>query len=90
MRPGAILLVREADAAAGWRFRLVRLGNRITALCRGRWRPTFAFRTAVEWQAELASRGFDVSVAPMGDGTPFANVLLVARRLAAPQSTTAS
>ena len=85
-----ILLVREADAAAGWRFRLVRLGNRITALCRGRWRPTFAFRTAAEWQAELAGLGFDVSVAPMGEGTPFANVLLVARRLATAQSTTAS
>jgi uncharacterized protein (DUF2062 family) len=80
MRPGAILLVREADAAAGWRFRLVRLGNRITALIRGRWRPRFAFRTAAEWQAELAGLGFDVSVAPMGEGTPFANVLLVARR----------
>ena len=81
--------MREADAAAGWRFRLVRFGNRITALCRGRLRPRFAFRTAAEWQAELADLGFDVSVAPMGDGTPFANVLLVARRLA-PQSTTAS
>ena len=88
--------MREADAAAGWRFRLVRLGNRITALCRGRWRPPFAFRTAAEWQAELSGLGFDVSVAPMGEGTPFANVLLVARRLATAgrlrraQSTTAS
>jgi SAM-dependent methyltransferase len=88
MRPGGILLVREADAAAGWRFRLVRLGNRCTALLRGRWRPQFAFRTAAEWQAELAALGFDVSVAPMGQGTPFANVLLVARRLT--QSATAS
>jgi len=88
MRPGAILLVREADAAAGWRFQLVRLGNRFTALLRGRWRPAFAFRTAAEWQAELAGLGFDVSVAPMGEGTPFANVLLVARRQR--QSTTAS
>jgi uncharacterized protein (DUF2062 family)/SAM-dependent methyltransferase len=82
MPPGAILLVREADAAAGWRFRLVRLGNRITALCRGRWRARFAFRTAAEWQAELSGHGFDVSIASMGEGTPFANVLLVARRLA--------
>jgi uncharacterized protein (DUF2062 family) len=90
MPPGGILLVREADAGAGWRFRLVRLGNRITALCRGRWRPRFAFRTAAEWQAELADLGFDVSVAPMGEGTPFANVLLVGRRLATVQSTTAS
>ena len=89
MRPGALLLVREADAAAGWRFRLVRFGNRITALCRGRWRARFAFRTAAEWQAELSGHGFEVSIAPMGEGTPFANVLLVARRQAT-QSTTAS
>ena len=80
MRPGAILLVREADAAAGWRFRMVRFGNRITALLRGRWRPRFAFRTAADWRAELASLGLEVTVAPMGEGTPFANVLLVARR----------
>ena len=86
MRPGGVLLVREADAAAGWRFRLVRLGNRVTALLRGRWRPQFAFRTAAEWQAELAGLGFEVSVAPMAKGTPFANVLLVARRLATSQS----
>ncbi|MFI5079117.1 MAG: methyltransferase type 11, partial [Vicinamibacteria bacterium] len=59
---------------------------RITALFRGRWRARFAYRTAAEWQAELSGHGFDVSIAPMGKGTPFANVLLVARR----QSTTAS
>ena len=90
MPPGAILLVREADAAAGWRFRLVRFGNRLTALVRGRWRTPFAFRTAAEWQAELAALGFDVSVAPMWKGTPFANVLLVARRQATGQASTAS
>ena len=80
MRPGALLLVREADASAGWRFRMVRAGNRVTALLRGRWRPRFAFRSAAEWQATIAGLGFDVEVAPMGEGTPFANVLLVARR----------
>ncbi len=84
MPAGGLLLVREADAAAGWRFRMVRFGNRVTALLRGRWRPRFAFRTAAEWRAELAGLGFEVSVAPMGEGTPFANVLLVARRLAGP------
>jgi uncharacterized protein (DUF2062 family) len=87
MPPGAVLLVREADAAAGWRFRMVRLGNTITALVRGHWRPRFAFRTASEWRAELAALGFEVSLAPMSEGTPFANVLLVARRVAAPAAT---
>jgi hypothetical protein len=94
MPPGAILLVREADAAAGWRFRMVRFGNRVTALLRGRWRPRFAFRSAAEWREELAGLGFEVTVAPMGEGTPFANILLVARRAGAGapagQSTTAS
>ena len=47
-------------------------------------------KTDAEWRAELASLGFEVSVAPMGEGTPFANVLLVARRLPVLQSTTAS
>jgi hypothetical protein len=84
MPPGAILLVREADAAAGWRFQMVRLGNTITALTRGRWRPRFAFRTAADWRAELGAVGFEVSLAPMSEGTPFANVLFVARRVAAP------
>ncbi|MEO5821133.1 MAG: DUF2062 domain-containing protein [Vicinamibacteraceae bacterium] len=90
MPPGAILLVREADAAAGWRFHMVRFGNAITALFRGHLRPRFAFRTAAEWRAELTALGFDVALAPMCEGTPFANVLFVARRVAAPQSTTAS
>jgi uncharacterized protein (DUF2062 family)/SAM-dependent methyltransferase len=90
MRPGGLLLVREADAGAGWRFRMVRLGNRLTAMVRGRWRPRFAFRTAAEWRAALAELGFEVAVAPMGDGTPFANVLFVARRVASAQSPSAA
>ena len=80
MPPGALLLVREADAAAGWRFRMVAFGNRLTALSRGRLRPRFAFRSAAEWQALIAGIGFEVAVAPMGEGTPFGNVMLVARR----------
>jgi uncharacterized protein (DUF2062 family) len=82
MPAGALLLVREADASAGWRFRMVRLGNRITALTRGRWRAHFAFRTADGWRELFATLGFEATVAPMGEGTPFANVLIVARRLA--------
>jgi uncharacterized protein (DUF2062 family) len=81
MRPGALLLVREADASAGWRFRMVRAGNRVTACLRGHWRPRFAFRTAADWRATIADLGFEVEVAPMGAGTPFGNVLLVARRI---------
>jgi hypothetical protein len=80
LRPGGALLVREADAAGGWRFLAVRLGNRLTALAQRRPRARLAFRTTAEWSALLAGHGLEVQVAEMGAGTPFANVLLVARR----------
>jgi len=74
------LLVREADAAAGLRFAIVRLGNRLKALVTGHWRQRFAFRTADDWRLLLHQTGFAPRVEPMGDGTPFANVLIVAGR----------
>jgi hypothetical protein len=78
--PGGRLLVREADASAGWRFQMVKLGNRLTALTRGRWSVPFAFRTARQWGDLLSEAGLTVTVQPMGEGTPFANVLLVATK----------
>jgi uncharacterized protein (DUF2062 family)/trans-aconitate methyltransferase len=77
LEPGGRLVIREADAAAGWRFRMVRVGNRLTALVQGRWFAPFAFRSADDWRALLRDAGLDVAVQPMGEGTPFANVLLV-------------
>lgn len=75
LRDGGTILVREADAAAGWRFTLVRVGNRLKALALGRWRHRFHFRTAAEWAACFARHGFRVDVREMSAGTPFANVL---------------
>jgi len=72
------LLVREADASAGWRFHLVRLGNRGKALLAGRWRQRFAFRSQPEWRRLLHEEGFEPHVQPMAGGTPFANVLITA------------
>lgn len=72
------LLVREADAAAGWRFRMVWLGNTLKAVLTGNWRQRFAFRTQAEWRALLYEEGFTPRVQPMSEGTPFANVLISA------------
>lgn len=83
LNPGGVLLVREADAAAGWRFRMVRFGNRLTALVQRRFGATLAFRTAAEWRALFERHGLTARVEPMGEGTPFANVLIVATRAAA-------
>jgi SAM-dependent methyltransferase len=79
LRPGGVLLVREADRGAGWRFRAVQIGNRITALVRRNWRQRFAFRSEAEWRALLASLGLDVERVPLARGPVFGNVLLIAR-----------
>jgi SAM-dependent methyltransferase len=72
-----LVLIREADAAAGWRFTAVRWGNRLKALAFGSWSQPFHFRTTSEWQACVARHGLQSEVREMSDGTPFANVLLV-------------
>jgi SAM-dependent methyltransferase len=78
--PSGVMLVREADAAAGWRFQAVRVGNRLKALAFGRWRQSFHFRTATEWESLFEGLGFRVVPVGAGDGTPFANVLFVLTR----------
>jgi uncharacterized protein (DUF2062 family)/SAM-dependent methyltransferase len=75
LRPGGVIVIREADAGAGWRFRVVRAGNRIKALAVGEWKQTFHFRSASEWIACLGRLGFSTDVRQMGQGTPFGNVL---------------
>jgi uncharacterized protein (DUF2062 family) len=78
MPPTGRLLVREADATAGWRFRMVWLGNSLKALFTGRWRQRFTFRSQSEWRVLLHEEGFQPHVQPMAAGTPFANVLISA------------
>lgn len=77
---GGVMLVREADAGAGWGFRAVRAGNRLKAIAVGRWRQTFHFRSAAEWTALFEQMGFAVTPRAAGEGTPFANVLFMLRR----------
>ena len=79
LEPGGVMLVREADAAAGWGFVAVRLANRLKAIAFGAWRQRFCFRSIDEWQALFASHGLHVEVRPMGTA-PFANVLFRATK----------
>ncbi|MPY89004.1 MAG: DUF2062 domain-containing protein [Luteitalea sp.] len=80
LEPGGMLVVREADAAGGWRFQMVRAGNWLKAIAIGRWRQRFHFRSADDWRACLERHGLVTDIQPMGHGTPFANVLLRATR----------
>jgi uncharacterized protein (DUF2062 family) len=75
LEPGGVVLVREADASAGWRFTAVWLAIRVKALAFGSWRQPFHARTELEWRACFANHGFRVDTRPMGQGTPFANLL---------------
>jgi uncharacterized protein (DUF2062 family) len=83
---GGVLLLREADADAGWRFLAIRLSERLMALLRGdwrQWRKGFHYRRQEEWIALLAELGLSARVGPMGMGTPYANVLIYAARASA-------
>lgn len=76
LAPGGVLLLREADAGGGWRFSFVRLGNTLKAIVTLNWRQRFYFRGAAEWHRVLEQHGLRTELRPMGEGTPFANVLL--------------
>lgn len=75
LEPGGVILVREADASAGWGFAAVRLGNRLTALASGAWRQPLSFRTVAEWRECFSRHGLEAEGTPTGTGTPFANHL---------------
>ena len=76
---GGTLLLRIGDAAATRGFVTSQWVDRVVTFVRGhRVVPQFC-RTLADWTAQLESLGFDVRSQPMSAGTPFANVLLIAR-----------
>lgn len=85
LEPGGLLLVREADAGAGLTFLATRWSERLLEILRGRLRNRLHYRRAAQWAALIESLGFSVGVESMSAGTPFANMLFVARKSPAPQ-----
>lgn len=73
------LLLRIGDAAGGWRFTISRAVDHVVTFIRGHRLTALHCRSLVDWTSKLQSLGFTVDAHPMSDGTPFANVLLVAR-----------
>jgi SAM-dependent methyltransferase len=74
-----VLLLRVADAAGGVGFALGNLVDRLMLLAGGCGINRLYCRTASEWRALLSATGFDSEIMPMSGGTPFANVLIVAK-----------
>jgi len=79
LTPQGVLLLRVADAEGGVGFVLSQLVDRLVALARRGRLPQLACRPAREWRALLERLGFATDTLPMSAGTPFANVLLIAR-----------
>ncbi len=79
LSPSGTLILRVGDAAAGLPFKMSNWVDNIVFTIRGHGWPTLYCRTLTDWIATLNKLGFTVEPKPMSEGTPFANVLLVAK-----------
>lgn len=84
LEPGGLLLIRDADAAGGWRFTATRIQERVCALARRHWRQRFHYRSQAEWLALLEKNGLAATAEPMAQGTPYSNVLIGGRKSPTP------
>jgi cyclopropane fatty-acyl-phospholipid synthase-like methyltransferase len=73
-----LLLLRIGDADGGLRFRCSQWVDKLIMLFRGHAAVATHCRSAGQWRDLLRECGFEVQAAPMSQGTPFANVLLIA------------
>lgn len=80
LAPGGLLLLRETDAGAGFAFQVTKWSERLAGALRGEFRQQLHYRSAGQWAEALERLGFSVSADPMSEGTPFSNVLFVARK----------
>ncbi|MBV8495334.1 MAG: class I SAM-dependent methyltransferase [Gammaproteobacteria bacterium] len=76
---GGVLLARVGAAGAGLRFRVTAWSDRVILFCRGYGVPALHCRSVAEWRELLGECGLESRAEPMSAGTPFANVLLIAR-----------
>ena len=80
LAPGGRLLLRVGDAGARRGFAISQWVDRAVTRIRGHKVPPVYGRTLPEWMEQLRKLGMRVEPRPMSQGTPFANVLLVAQR----------
>ena len=83
---GGLLILRVADNAAGWEFRLGKAADRFGSLVTAHAMPRHFHRRIDEWLDLLATQGFEPSVEPHAAGKSFANVLIWAKMPAAGQA----
>jgi SAM-dependent methyltransferase len=82
--PQGLLLLRVGDAGGGWRFRYSLCIDRLVMWLRGHGLVHLHCRSVAQWRTLLHDCGFDSETMPMSQGTPFANVLLIAHAIRQP------
>lgn len=75
---GGLLLLRVSDAGAGLRYRYTQWVDMIVLGSRGHAFAAPHCRSLEDWRSLLRECGFETEALPMSQGTPFANVLLIA------------
>lgn len=78
---GGTFITRIGDAAGGLAFRYSNWVDRTVFFLRGHRLDRVYCRTLNEWLAVLQRNGFDAAPLPMHKGTPFCNVMLVAKAI---------
>jgi SAM-dependent methyltransferase len=79
LAPQGLLILRIGDAGGGWGFRVSNWVDSVVFFMRGHKSSRLYCRTLAEWIGVLQKIGFQVETKPMSEGTPFANVLMLAR-----------
>lgn len=77
--PGGRLILRVGDADGGLAFSCSVWVDRMVTFVRGHRGGRLYCRSLPQWKKTLEGLGFEVISMPMSQGTPFANVLLVAQ-----------
>lgn len=76
---GGTFITRIGDAAGGLPFHYSNWVDRTVFFLRGHRLDRIYCRTLAEWLAVLKRNGFDAEPMPMHKGTPFSNVMLIAK-----------
>jgi 2-polyprenyl-3-methyl-5-hydroxy-6-metoxy-1,4-benzoquinol methylase len=79
LSPKGVLLLRVGDASAGLAFKMSVWVDHVVTFVRGHRNARLYCRPLADWRATLTGLGFSVSTMAMNKGTPFANVLLIAK-----------
>ena len=79
LAPRGTLLLRVGDANAGLPFKVSQWVDHVVIFVRSHRHVRLYCRPLSAWKSALSELGFEVTPMPMHQGTPFANVLLVAK-----------